>query len=171
MILLGAALLAALTTTAIAAWHPLKDATPIRRERWFAPLMAGAAALGIFCLGYVFLGVYPIGNKSILMVDLHHQYAPLLSELRYMLLEGGDISYNFHIGMGSSFIPAFAYYLASPLNLLSILVPEAFLLEFYSLLMPVKLGLASVFFAIFLPSCFVSGVLFYVYHRTSLHQS
>ena len=95
--LLSAALLAALTTTAIAAWHPLKDATPIHRERWFAPLMAGAMALGIFCLGYVFLGVYPIGNKSILMVDLHHQYAPLLSELRHMLLEGGDLSYNFHI--------------------------------------------------------------------------
>ncbi|MBR0447089.1 MAG: hypothetical protein IIX28_01280, partial [Clostridia bacterium] len=39
--LLSAALLAALAVTVIAAWHPLKDATPIRREGWFMPLMAG----------------------------------------------------------------------------------------------------------------------------------
>ncbi len=144
--LLSAALLAALATTAVAAWHPLKDATPICRRRWFAPLMAGGLALGIFCLGYVFLGVYPIGNKSILMVDLHHQYAPLLSELRHMLLEGGDLSYNFHIGMGSSFAPAFAYYLASPLNLLLVLFPEAHLTEAILLITLIKFTLAAAFF-------------------------
>lgn len=144
--LLSAALLAALTVTVIAAWHPLKDATPIKREPWFMPMMAGAIALGIFCLGYVFLGVYPIGNKSILMVDLHHQYAPLMSELRQMLLEGGDLSYNFHIGMGSSFLPAFAYYLASPLNLLLVLFPEAHLTEAILLITLVKFTLAAAFF-------------------------
>ena len=144
--LLGSAILAALTTTAIAAWHPLKDATPIRRERWFAPLMSGALALGIFCLGYIFLGVYPIGNKSILMVDLHHQYAPLLSELRHMLLEGGDVSYNFHIGMGSAFAPAFAYYLASPLNLLLVLFPEAHLTEAILVITLIKFTLTAAFF-------------------------
>lgn len=144
--LLSAALLAALAVTVIAAWHPLKDATPIRREGWFMPLMAGVLALGIFCLGYVFLGVYPIGNKSILMVDLHHQYAPLMSELRHMLLEGGDLSYNFHIGMGSSFLPAFAYYLASPLNLLLVLFPEAHITEAILLITLIKFTLAAAFF-------------------------
>ena len=142
----GAALLAALTVTAIAAWHPLKDATPIHREHWFMPLMAGALALAVFCLGYVFLGVYPIGGKSILMVDLHHQYAPLLSELRHMLLEGGDLAYNFHIGMGSSFIPAYAYYLASPLNLLLVLFPEQNLTEAILLITLVKFTLTAAFF-------------------------
>ena len=128
--LLGAGLLSALAVTVIAAWHPLRDATPIKRTKWFCPLMAGALAVGIFCLGYIFLGVYPVGTKSILMVDLHHQYAPLLSELRYMLVEGKlDLSYNFHIGMGSSFLPAFAYYLASPFNLLLVLFKESQLTE------------------------------------------
>ena len=126
----SAGLLAALTVTFIAARHPLRDATPIKRTKWFCPLMAGALAVGIFCLGYIFLGVYPVGNKSILMVDLHHQYAPLLSELRYMLTEGKlDLSYNFHIGMGSSFLPAFAYYLASPFNLLLVFFEENQLTE------------------------------------------
>ena len=44
--------------------------------------------------------------------------------------------------------------MASPLNLLSILVPEGWLLEYFSLMMPVKLGLAGVFFALFLKGIF-----------------
>ena len=144
--LLGGTLLSALATTAIAAWHPLKDATKIRRDKWFAPLMAGAIGLGLICLGYIFLGVYPIGGKSILMVDMHHQYAPLLSELRYMLLEGGDLSYNFHIGMGSSFAPAFAYYLASPLNLLLVLFPEHSLAEAILFITLIKFTLTAALF-------------------------
>lgn len=144
--LLGGGLLAALTVTAIAAWHPLKDATPIRREVWFMPLMSGVLALAVFSLGYVFLGVYPIGNKSILMVDLHHQYAPLLSELRHMLLTGGDLSYNFHIGMGSSFLPAYAYYLSSPLNILLVLFPENHLTEAILLITLVKFTLTAAAF-------------------------
>lgn len=142
--LLGAGLISALAVTAIAAWHPLRDATPIRRKRWFCPLTAGALAVGIFCIGYIFLGVYPVGGKSILTVDLHHQYAPLLSELRYMLVEGKlDVSYNFHMGMGSSFLPAFAYYLASPLNLLLVLFKEKHLTEAILVITLVKFTLAA----------------------------
>ena len=145
--LLGAGLLSALAVMVIAAWHPLRDATPIRRKRWFCPLTAGAIAVGIFCIGYIFLGVYPIGGKSILTVDLHHQYAPLLSELRYMLVEGKlDLSYNFHMGMGSSFIPAFAYYLASPLNLLLVLFKESQLTEAILVITLAKFALAAAAF-------------------------
>ena len=140
-------LLSALAVTVIAAWHPLRDATPIHRTKWFCPLVAGAIALGIFCLGYVFLGVYPVGSKSILMVDLHHQYAPLLSELRYMLTEGKlDVSYNFHIGMGSSFAPAYAYYLASPLNLLLVLFEERHITEAILVITLVKFTAAAAAF-------------------------
>lgn len=145
--LLGSALLSALAVTVIAAWHPLRDATPIRRKKWFCPLVAGAIAVGIFCIGYIFLGVYPVGGKSILTVDLHHQYAPLLSELRYMLTEGKlDLSYNFHIGMGSSFIPAFAYYLASPLNILLVFFKESHLTEAILVITLVKFALAATAF-------------------------
>ena len=145
--LLGAGLISALAVTAIAAWHPLRDATPIHRKRWFCPLTAGALAVGIFCVGYIFLGVYPVGGKSILTVDLHHQYAPLLSELRYMLVEGKlDLSYNFHMGMGSSFLPAFAYYLASPLNLLLVLFKERHLTEAILVITLVKFTLAAAAF-------------------------
>lgn len=122
----GAALLAGLLTVAVSALRSEAKARPV----WFCPLVAAGLSLCLYGLGYAFLGVWPLGEKSILMVDLHHQYAPLLSELRAMLLgEGGGLTYNFHIGMGAAFIPTFAYYLASPLNLLMVLFPEAYLTE------------------------------------------
>ncbi len=145
---LGSGLLAALAVTTIAAWHPLKDAAPINKTKWFCPLMAGVLTLGVLCAGYIFLGVYPVGSKSVLMVDLHHQYAPLLSELRYMLVEGKlDVAYNFHIGMGSSFMPAFAYYLASPLNLLLVLFKENHLTEAILLITILKIVASAAAFA------------------------
>ena len=55
---------------------------------------------------------------------------------------------------GDGLSGAVSYYLASPLNLLSVLVPEGWLLEFFSLLVPVKLGFAGMFFAIFLKKLF-----------------
>ena len=48
--------------------------------------------------------------------------------------------------MGMDYLGLIAYYLASPLYLLSVLVPEKWLLSYFSLLMPVKLGLAGLFF-------------------------
>ena len=119
-------LVAAIVTAAVAAFDGGEQK---ERPLWFCPLLAGGLGLALYILGYAFLGVWPLGEKTILMVDMHHQYAPLLSELRYMMLEGGNASYNFHIGMGSSFLPAFAYYLSSPLNFLLLFFSERYLAQ------------------------------------------
>ncbi len=58
------------------------------------------------------------------------------------------------MGLGLDFMGLYAYYLASPLNLLSVFVPENWLLGYFSLLMPIKLGFASLFFTIFLRKVF-----------------
>ena len=120
-------LVAGVITAAVAAF----DGEKKNKERplWFCPLLAGSLGLALYILGYAFLGVWPLGDKTILMVDMHHQYAPLLSELRDMILHGGNASYNFHMGMGSSFIPAFAYYLSSPLNILLLFFSERYLAQ------------------------------------------
>ena len=47
-----------------------------------------------------------------------------------------------------------SYYLASPLYLLSVIVPDGWVLEYYCLLLPIRLGLAGLFFAIFLKNTF-----------------
>ena len=92
----------------------------------------------------------PFGKYSMLYSDMYHQYYPFFVEFRRAILSGDGLLYTWSVGLGMDYLGLIAYYLASPLNLLSILVPEGILLEFFSLLVPIKLGLASLFFAIFL---------------------
>ena len=99
-------------------------------------------------------GYEPFGQYSMLYSDMYHQYYPFFVEFRRALLRGEGLVYSWNVGMGMDYLGLISYYLASPLNLLSVLVPESLLLEFFSLLMPVKLGLASLFFAVFLKETF-----------------
>ncbi len=123
--LVSSVLLAGVATYAVAAWFSYQEKPAV----WKAPLIAGCISLLLFVTAYVFMGVWPIGGKSVMVVDMHHQYAPLLNELRDMFRSGGNFTYNFNIGLGGNFIPLFAYYLASPLNLLLLFFPERLLTE------------------------------------------
>ena len=141
----SSALVAALGTLCVRACLPSASSRP--REWWACPLAAAGLGLAVMSLAYVHLGVWPVGDKSILMVDMHHQYAPLLSELREMFIEGSAFSYSFHIGLGANFIPCFAYYLASPLNLLLLLFSEQHLAEAILVITLLKNALAAASFA------------------------
>ncbi|MBQ2854750.1 MAG: YfhO family protein [Oscillospiraceae bacterium] len=99
-------------------------------------------------------GYEPFGDHSMLYSDMYHQYYPFFVAFRRALRSGDSLLYSWNVGLGMDYLGLIAYYLASPLNLLSVLVPEEWLLEFFSLLMPVKLGLAGLFFAIFLKKLF-----------------
>lgn len=144
---LGSALLVAVLGVYAAAAFRRRPGLPISRPPWLCPVFAAALALGLMTLSYTYLGVWPLGQKSVMMVDMHHQYGPLFSELRSMLLEGGSLSYSSHMGLGANFMPAFAYYLASPLNLLMVLFPEALLAEGILVITLLKFAGAAAAFA------------------------
>ena len=99
-------------------------------------------------------GYAPFGDRSMLYSDMYHQYYPFFVSFRRALLSGESILYNWEIGMGLEQLGLMSYYLASPLNLLSVLVPEGWLLGYFSLLVPIKLGFASLFFALMLKRLF-----------------
>jgi len=96
-----------------------------------------------------FNGVY-----SMLYSDQYHQYYPFFVAFRKALLSGDSLLYNWSVGMGMDYLGLISYYLASPLNLLCVLVPESLTLAYFSLLMPLKLSFAGLFFAIFLKKIF-----------------
>lgn len=74
--------------------------------------------------------------------DCYHQYTPYLQILQDKLKSGGSLLYTWEIGAGMNFVALAAYYLASPLNLLTIFWPGnmADIVSFFILL---KMGLAS----------------------------
>lgn len=117
-----------------------------------------ALAFALPCVGMLFVMLIsqyePFGKYSMLYSDMYHQYYPFFVAYRQALRSGSGLLYTWSVGMGMDYLGLISYYLASPLNLLSVLVPEGMLLEFFSLLVPVKLGLAGLCFAYFLKKLF-----------------
>ena len=118
------------------------------------------AALGftIPCLGMLMIMLIshyaPFGKYSMLYSDMYHQYYPFFVAFRDAIRSGKGLLYTWSVGLGMDYLGLIAYYLASPLNLVSVLLPEGWLLGYFSLLVPIKLGLAGLFFALFLKDIF-----------------
>ena len=96
----------------------------------------------------------PFGNRAFLYSDAYHQYFPFFKAYREALLSGDSLLYSWDVGMGMDYLGLIAYYLGSPLNLLSIFVPEGALLSYFNFLTPIRMGLAGLFFATMLKELF-----------------
>lgn len=101
----------------------------------------------LICVGN---GVYPFGENCILHMDMYHQYCPFFTEFMEKLKQGGSLMYSWNLGLGSDFVSLYAYYLASPLNLLLIFCPKSLVIEAMTLFILVKIGLCGLFFFLFL---------------------
>ena len=96
----------------------------------------------------------PFGNHAMLYSDMWHQYYPFFVNFRKMLLSGESLLFNWDLGLGLNYWGLMAYYLASPLNLLCVLLPEGWSLGYFCLLPALKMGFAGLFFGIFLKKAF-----------------
>lgn len=91
---------------------------------------------------YFFKDVYPFGDQMYLRSDCYHQYTPYLEILQDKLRGGGSLFYTWQIGAGMNFIGIAAYYLSSPLNLLTILWPGN-MADIVSFFIVLKMGLSG----------------------------
>lgn len=118
------------------------------KPNWYYPLLAGLLSFGGMFVAYSFVGMWPFGEKTGMIVDMHHQYAPLLAGLRESILNLSNPLYTFEAGLGTNYLSMFGYYLASPLNLLLVLFPERFLAEGILFITLIKNALCGAFFAL-----------------------
>lgn len=112
---------------------------------FFVPVVLMAAAYGA-------VGFYPFGENQVAVIDMYHQYFPFLSELHQKLQNGGSLLYTWNGGLGTNFLALMSYYAASPLYFLTIFVPDDYLMEAITLIILIKIGLASAFMALYLRS-------------------
>lgn len=112
---------------------------------WMAALLSFAA----ITLCYMGLGVYPFGEKSVMIIDMHHQYSSFFSLVREKITSFGSLSYSDSVGMGGGLIPLIAYYLCSPYNIIALIFPRAYLTEAIALIEVLKITSAGATFAIF----------------------
>ena len=85
--------------------------------------------------------IQPFGSGSFLIVDALHQYLPFFADYQEKLKHMDSMFYSFHAGLGYNFLGLWAYYLASPLNLVIALVPKSMLTMVLSHLYVLKIAL------------------------------
>ncbi|MDO5133737.1 MAG: YfhO family protein, partial [Eubacteriales bacterium] len=131
----------------------------------YTAFLLSAAIFVIVCIARA---VYPFGARSILKVDLFHQYAPYLEEFRSRVLEGKSLVYSWETGLGKDFLAQTAYYAASPLNFLVFLFPRQMISEVIALLILLKVSLSASSFTWYLrehfrrndPSILLFGLMY-----------
>lgn len=104
----------------------------------------------ILVLIYVFHEVFPFGDNCYLRSDMYHQYITFLAALQDKLKNGESLLYSWDVGGGVNFIALFAYYLATPINWLTILFPQKYLIELLSAFLVFKTGLCGLTFSYYL---------------------
>ena len=65
---------------------------------------------------YLCNGMIPFGDKTILRMDLYHQYGPLFAELYDIVKGEGSFLYSWKSGLGSCFLGNYFNYLSSPIG-------------------------------------------------------
>jgi len=112
--------------------------------------------LPVFLLALAFLvsGIHPLGGKSVLLIDSKLQYVSFFSEYIRQIRALEFPTFSRFFGPGMNFFGTWAYYLASPVNLLLLLFPKAYILDGMYTVLLVKAGLC--------------GTAFYVYARRTL---
>ena len=126
----------------------------LKNRKWNYVGLAFTFTFVGFLIVMIIKGISPFGDASMLYSDGYHQYFPFFVAFRRALRSGESLLYSWNVGLGMDYLGLIAYYLASPLNLFSVLLPESWMLPYFSLLVPIKLGLASLFFALFLKKTF-----------------
>ena len=126
----------------------------MKRFQWNYPALAFAVPMVMMLVFMFITSCEPFGSHCMLYSDMYHQYYPFFCAYRRAILSGDSLLYSWNVGMGMEYLGLISYYLASPLNLISVLLPEAWTLEYFTLLLPIKMSLASLFFAIMLKKLF-----------------
>ena len=104
----------------------------------------------ILFVSYLFFGIYPVGDESVLVLDLNGQYVYYFENLRDAFWGNGSLVNSWSRNLSGEIIGMFAYYLASPFTLVVMLLPRSIMPESLLIMQLLKVGTASVTFCWFL---------------------
>lgn len=106
--------------------------------------------VALYLIIYLIYGIMPFGDKMLYTWDLRVQYADFFVWYRDALLGKTDIRYSLIGGFGSGTAAFFAYYLASPFNLLLLFFNRASMPVGVWLLIMIKLVAMAISMALYL---------------------
>ncbi len=74
------------------------------------------ATMGTMLVVFACNSMVPFGDKTVLRMDLYHQYGPLFAELYERIMHGDSLTYSWASGLGSCFLGNYFNYLSSPIG-------------------------------------------------------
>lgn len=111
--------------------------------------------------------IYPFGDNTLVYHDMQYQYTDFFMWFSQVLRGKDSWLYSFHAGLGGNIVALVAYYLASPLNFLLLLVPVEKIAQFLTLLIIFKLVLCSMTVCIYLCTRFRVDSIYVIFASTS----
>lgn len=133
---------------------------PVRKRAYLA---AFCLPVGLYLVVLAASRVVPFGDNTLLLWDANSFYIAFLEYWRGVLSGGHDLLYTFNRALGSNMAGLTAFFLLSPLNVLSLLFPESAAPLLYSVLILVKIGLCGLTMFVFLQkrhACGWQGLVF-----------
>ncbi|MBQ7916614.1 MAG: YfhO family protein [Firmicutes bacterium] len=92
---------------------------------------------------YLFFGLFPYGEWTLAWCDARQQVVPLLLELKAILSWDQSLFLNLQNAGGMDMWGVLLFFMASPLHLLVMVVPEGDMFRFFNVLVMVKMMLCS----------------------------
>ena len=137
-------------TARIAARRNARKAERAGRPPLAPCLIAPAVTFIVLLIAMALTGTFPFGDHPFVARDGVFQYVGLHGWYHQVLTGQDNLFYSFAKGLGGGTFPLFAYYLSSPVSLLAAFVQPKDMAAAFSVLMIIKLCLASFTCAVFL---------------------
>ena len=97
----------------------------------------------LYFITYLSMGLHPIGNGSVLVLDLNGQYVYFYEALRNAVYGDTSLLYSFARQLGGEFLGIYAYYVASPFSYIVCLFPQSRILEALLCIFLLKAGISG----------------------------
>ncbi|MCL2055336.1 MAG: YfhO family protein [Oscillospiraceae bacterium] len=97
----------------------------------------------ILAVAYIVAGVYPFGGRTVLTADLAAQYIDFFEYLKRAAVGEASLLNSWSKNLNGENIGTFAYYLASPFNIIILLFPARFITEAVLMIQLLKTGFAG----------------------------
>lgn len=124
----------------------------MKQKKQVAALLIFAFCIPVllFICVMILCRITPFGDKTLLIWDADGQYSAFLAAARRIVTGQADPLYSLEKGAGSSLAGLIAYYMASPLNVLTILFAPGDVVSAFHGIVLVKIGLSGLTFMILL---------------------
>ena len=113
-------------------------------------LTATITAMVLSAVIFAMSGIYPGSEDTLLIFDMGEQFASFYSSLKALFRGESSILYSFQGSLGTAYLGTFAYYLASPVSLISLFFDTRHLPDAIWLMDIIKCGLAGGAFSVFI---------------------